>query len=304
MGVKDKEVTYDADGKPVFRDKAAFNKWATTGAGRTWLASNTRDYSRTGETIDPDDAVKRGLVSFDVNVAAPTTGGGNNNKKTTPTKSTQATAAPGRPIESGLKIQPLDLKGSIEPQYAKLRQEVLADNPILGLDETTKNLLAKQGQVTSDMLSGVLPEDVERRVTTIAAARASKSGINLWSQAGRNAEARDLGLTTLDLQQKGIEASQAMIESERKFKTERMQLLQDARRLDLNAAELKLQQLKLDRAERLDRLKIATSTVMQYHEQLYRYNSLKKAQQANVDALSSDFDALMATIKNLSAEAQ
>lgn len=58
----------------------------------------------------------------------------------------------------------------------------------------------------SDLLKGVLPEDVNRSVRTATAQRAVAGGFS-GSPMARNLTARDLGLTSLDLVTKGIEGA-------------------------------------------------------------------------------------------------
>jgi hypothetical protein len=67
-----------------------------------------------------------------------------------------------------------------------------------------------QGNITS-LLKGELPPDVQQAIQRSAAARAVGSGVN-GSQFARNLEARDLGLTSLQLTEQGINYAQKWLE--------------------------------------------------------------------------------------------
>lgn len=69
------------------------------------------------------------------------------------------------------------------------------------------NLAKAQGDLASDLLAGKVPDDVSRMVSTRAAETAGQFGIfgDDAGGAGRAMEARDLGLTSLQLQGQGAQ---------------------------------------------------------------------------------------------------
>lgn len=68
-------------------------------------------------------------------------------------------------------------------------------------------IVGQQGKLVSSMLSGKLPEEVVSQVQRNAAERAGVGGYG-GSGMGRNLEARDLGLTSLQLTQQGLSAAE------------------------------------------------------------------------------------------------
>lgn len=73
-------------------------------------------------------------------------------------------------------------------------------------------LQSKRAGAASSMLSGDLPPDVARAVRASSASRALEGGYG-GSPAGRNLEARDLGLTSLDLIGRGNDMTSGIIGS-------------------------------------------------------------------------------------------
>lgn len=68
-------------------------------------------------------------------------------------------------------------------------------------------MVGKQGEIISSMLSGELPQDVVGQIQRNSAERAGAGGFG-GSGMGRNLEARDLGLTSLQLTQQGLSAAE------------------------------------------------------------------------------------------------
>lgn len=68
-------------------------------------------------------------------------------------------------------------------------------------------MVGKQGEVISSMLAGELPKDVTSQIQRNAAERSGAGGYG-GSGMGRNLEARDLGLTSLQLTQQGLSAAE------------------------------------------------------------------------------------------------
>jgi len=68
-------------------------------------------------------------------------------------------------------------------------------------------IVGKQGELVSSMLAGELPKDVVGQIQRNSAERAGAGGYG-GSGMGRNLEARDLGLTSLQLTQQGLGAAE------------------------------------------------------------------------------------------------
>lgn len=74
------------------------------------------------------------------------------------------------------------------------------------LQKVAPNLLSSLSQFdqnTSNLLQGILPDDVNQNIQRLAAEQSILGGYGATSGMGRNLVARDLGLTTLQLQQQG-----------------------------------------------------------------------------------------------------
>ncbi len=65
-------------------------------------------------------------------------------------------------------------------------------------------IFAKESQNTSDFLSGVIPQDVQNAIARKSGSRAVAGGFG-YGSARTNLEARDLGLTSLDIMKTGMD---------------------------------------------------------------------------------------------------
>jgi len=77
-----------------------------------------------------------------------------------------------------------------------------------GLSKIYPGLTSQIGQISnlaSTYLSGIIPQDVQDQIQRATAQQAISGGYGATSGMGRNLTARDLGLTSLSLQQKGTE---------------------------------------------------------------------------------------------------
>jgi len=175
----------------------------------------------------------------------------------------------------------------LKPQYNVLRDEILDNSPVLSLDETTQNILKAQGNLIESQLAGDIPADVQSRVSQIAAEKALKGGI--VGQSARNLQARDLGLTSLDIQKQGQAAADAYVSREREWSATRTDALMNLRKLDLSAAEMRLERYKIDETMRSQRLQLLSSSLSDYYTRLYSFSTLKNANQETVTNMTQDY---------------
>ena len=124
-------------------------------------------------------------------------------------------------------------------------------------DFGTEAALKKSGDIANSMMSGEIPEDVKSQIEQQSAERALSSGTGL-DGAGKNLVARDLGLTSLDLKQKGAQLAQTNAQIQNSIVAQKAQMAQwkqsyaqqrDAMKLDqittsLKASELVVQSMK------------------------------------------------------------
>jgi len=185
--------------------------------------------------------------------------------------------------------------GALKPQYAALREDVAADHPIMELSPEVQNMMAKAGQATNDMLSGVISPDVEAQVRRISAESAVRGGLGLGSVASRNLTARDLGRTSSDLQLQGIEAAKALGDFEANVMGTRLDFMSKARGMDLSAAELKIKDREFQKSLDLNRLKLLSDVTTSYYSLAFGYESKKNASQSNLNSLRKDFKGAVAS---------
>jgi hypothetical protein len=184
--------------------------------------------------------------------------------------------------------------GVLQPQYAALRDEVTKDHPIMELSPEVKAMMAKAGQVTNDMLSGVISKDVESQISRIASEKAIRGGLGMSSQAARNLTARDLGLTSMDIQAKGIESARALADFDAGWQSQRMDYLGKMRQMDLSGKELNQNMNQFKQEMQLKRLGLLSDTMTNYYKLAFGYEGTKKASQANVNALRADLKGSVA----------
>lgn len=195
---------------------------------------------------------------------------------------TSPNAGRGRPVQTSIASI---AGGALKPQYAATQAEVVADHPVTELSPEVKAMMAKAGQVTSDMLSGVISSDVEAQISRISAENASRGGFGMDSGAARNLTYRDLGRFSADVQAKGIESAKALADFDANWQTQRMQFLNQTRQLDLSAAELKLKDREFKQQLDLNRMKLLSDATTSYYQLAFGYESKKNASQDNLNDL-------------------
>lgn len=201
---------------------------------------------------------------------------------------TEPTKGVGRPVPKS----PASVSGVFKPQYAALRDEVAANHPITELTPEVKDLMAKAGRVTSDMLSGVISADVEAQVRRVSAENAIRGGLGMTSQASRNLTARDLGLTSMDIQAKGVEAAKALGEFDANLMQTRMQFLTSMRGLDLDAKKMQIQQQQFNKELDLNRLKLLSDNISRYYSTVFSYEQQKNKDQKNITDFKESMKAI------------
>lgn len=122
-------------------------------------------------------------------------------------------------------------------------------------ESTDESTVGREKQIDADveslrgyanqLLSGELPDDVSEAVRKATAAGALARGISSGSQLTRNLTAKDLGLTSLDLQSKGAEVLGSVTEFQESrqqyretYKLSMAELSDTIRNTDLTEAEL------------------------------------------------------------------
>jgi len=88
---------------------------------------------------------------------------------------------------------------------ASLRKDALNE-----LQPGYKESMDKSMQIANERMGGLMPADIAKKVSEIAGYNALSGGYSGGSQAGRFLEAKNYGLTSLDLQNSGVAMSQGL----------------------------------------------------------------------------------------------
>lgn len=199
----------------------------------------------------------------------------------------------GRPVESLAGVSNV-----LKPQYAALRDEVSAQYPVTQLSPEVKGLMAKAGQVTADMLAGNISPDVQAQVQRISAENAIRGGLGMSSQASRNLTARDLGQTSMDIQMKGIESAKALGEFDAGLMGQRMDFMTKMRGLDLEGAQMQVQNRQFNKELQLNRFKLLSDNLMSYYQLSFGFENTKNANKTSSASLRRDNEALLADMRS------
>lgn len=135
-----------------------------------------------------------------------------------------------------------DLPEDIRPEYEALENKEEEELP--------GEALLKQAQdVTSDMLEGKIPQDVQDQIEQMSAERSLQGGFGFQgSQRARNLTARDLGLKSTDLMNEGVKNTAALSQSEQGYASVREDVKRTNNQFYASIKESDLKQDQLDLA--------------------------------------------------------
>lgn len=158
-------------------------------------------------------------------------------------------------------------------------------------DMPGQDFLDEQQNVISQQLSGEIPQDVQDQVERISAEKSIKSGLG-EGQAARNLTARDLGLTSLDIQDRGIKNAAQLSTTQNQFNQleEQMRQWDDRILLEAHGQEIEGAKLTLAGYELIANMQMKN---LELTNQLIIENSKKEIEgvQENVDTLLGGEDA-------------
>ena len=163
-----------------------------------------------------------------------------------------------------------------EPEEFGLTQFGNSNDEILGdYDQVLKSAVQTAGELTS----GKIPQDVQDQVSQIAAEKSLKQGIGMGS-AARNMELRDMGLTSMQATQAGLQATEGigrLVETRREFDKSydlNISTFQNqVRGLDLNQEELNLEKDMFNAKQTLLVNKMLTDMAMFSADLVYKYTA-------------------------------
>lgn len=175
---------------------------------------------------------------------------------------------------------------------------------LIDLNTMFDELTGKMGKIATEQMSGVVPEDVQKQLKIMSAEASLSRGLGSGSQASRYIEARDLGLTSLDIQQKGLATAQivaGMVEQKREFNKNYelnvQQFMQDVRKTDLSATELVESSRRFNVQMKLAASELAANTLLSYHSLASEYASPDTAQ-SYMDNLTRDVSGIIKSFKS------
>lgn len=141
----------------------------------------------------------------------------------------------------------------------------LAAKPLTANEQAANTFLGSALQTASEWMSGQLPDDVTQAVRMATSEASVSRGLGTGS-AARNLTIRDLGLTSLDLAERGMKYGATIadqIESIRQFNRnydiEVQNTIQRARALDLD-------QFRVNNELRISRDRLAVDTALRFQE--------------------------------------
>lgn len=176
---------------------------------------------------------------------------------------------------------------------------------LVDLNKMFDELTGKAGKIAMEQMEGKIPEDVQKQLRIMSAESSLGYGLGKGSQASKFVEARDLGLTSLDIQERGVQKAQAisqLAESKREFNKQyelnMAQFMQDVRKTDLSAAELMESSRQANVKNRLLAQELAANLVTQYHTLMSEYATPKNAG-SFVSSLTSDVQNILNRVRTM-----
>jgi hypothetical protein len=181
------------------------------------------------------------------------------------------------------------------------RVERLTPDMNILVDQTSK--VASTGLSQAEqMITGAIPKDVQDSVIRALSETSGQKGI--FGQKARGIAARDLGLTSLQVQEQGTKLGKefsAIVEARRefdlKFNLEKEKLAEAVRAGDLGARELALKKATQLDDQNLQGQKLFLDILNTYHAQAYNYATNENADEGQAQDMASDFAKLIKSIR-------
>lgn len=151
------------------------------------------------------------------------------------------------------------MKKYVPPGTPPMTDDQIAQSRGIQGDLPGQEFLDQQQSVISQQLAGEIPQDVQDQVERISAEKSIQSGLG-QGQAARNLTARDLGLTSLDIQERGLKnaAQVSSIQGQYNALEEQMREWDDKHLEAIGALRFEGVKYKLAAAELISRNQIET----------------------------------------------
>jgi hypothetical protein len=206
---------------------------------------------------------------------------------------------------SSVQVPANEYEANKESQFGLTPFSGETGSGLVDLNKMFDELAVGAGKVVQDQLAGKVPEDVQKQLRIMRAESSLGFGLGAGSQASKNVEARDLGLTSLQIQQQGVAGAQALaglVESKRQYNKNYelniSQHMQDVRRTDLSATELMESSRRFNKQQELMAAELSASVLTSYHSLMGEYATPEKAE-SFTSSLSDDMRGILAKIKSL-----
>lgn len=176
----------------------------------------------------------------------------------------------------------------------------------LDLNATFDEMISGQQEIANRLMAGEIPEDVLQQIETVTAEQSLSRGLGLGS-AARNLTARDLGLTSLSLMEKGTTMADQIsrvVEAKREFNKENdlaiQKHLEVMRQTDLGIAALEEQRREFNASQTMRVNELITSLGMFGAELQFNYTATKlEGNSAYAAASLQDIAAIITDLRNL-----
>lgn len=189
----------------------------------------------------------------------------------------------------------------ITDTYQRTRQYLAGGGvmePAVDYNRQYDELLGAQASLAGALMQGRIPLDVQRSIRQAASEKGLSAGLGAGSQASRFLVARDLGLTSLSLMEKGIETAQKVGELAQTQRQSLLDYLKDLRTQDLAGSELRESSRKTNLEARLTILQTMTTALQNYHSIGATYATSETADESSATALTSDYQNLLKSLKS------
>jgi hypothetical protein len=213
---------------------------------------------------------------------------------------------------SGGNAIPENLRNILTDEYGQRRDDKFGltsqsgetGSGLIDLNKMFDEMAVDVAAIAKQQMSGAIPEDVQKQLRIMRAEKSLAGGLGAGSQAAKNVEARDLGLTSLDMVERGVQKAQSvaqLVEAKREFNKSYdlnvEKFMQDVRRTDLSALQLQESGRQFNERQRLMASELAAKVLTSYHEMSQTYISPDTAQSA-YSSLRQDMSGLVRDLKS------
>lgn len=172
------------------------------------------------------------------------------------------------------------------------------------LNTAFDTLVGQSQQPVAQLMAGQIPADVQAQVRQLAAQNSMSRG--LFGQSARALVARDLGLTSMQLQQTGLTAANALAQTAgtraNQLQNNSLTLggLQDTQaRTDIAAAQLRDESRRANVNAALSGAQLMGQTLQDMHQIAYGYATAENANEEQATDLGNDFSKFITSLRSL-----